>query len=362
MTKRLTARCALLFAFCWLADSGASRVELWPGGAAVRAATVQPSFSTASSVATDGDPIHRVQRREAIVTPSWVREKRETLGARLVVLEVSWDAKNESREYRQGHVPGAIHFNTDNFENGSPRWYLRSPGKLQDAIGHLGITPSSTVVVYGKQVTAAARAWWVLLYAGVADVRLLNGGYEGWIRAGYPGEKTWNQPRAVLFRAKVRPKYLATTSYVRQHRLSSQVWLADVRSREEFKGEVSGYSYLDARGRIPGAVHAENADDSAAIYLNRDGTLRSLEEIQALWRKQGLMTGQGTFEREVIFYCGSGWRSSLAFLYAWALGAERVRNYSDGWSGWSTIYRREPGLGGSTPGWRQVCSENPVEP
>ena len=361
MAMRSSARCVILIGLYWLAG-GASPVEPPSGPEVLGAVRVQDSDSPASSPGRHRDLIHQIPRREAIVTPYWVKQQKEALGSRLVVLEVSWDAKKESKEYREGHVPGAIHFNTDDFENGSPRWYLRSASNLHDAIGRAGISPNSTVVVYGKQVIAAARVWWVLLYAGVADVRFLNGGYAAWIRAGFAGERTWNQPTAVPFRARVRSQYLATTAYLQRHYLSNQVVLADVRSREEYQGQVSGYPYLDARGRIPGAIHAQNADDSAAIYQNRDGTLRDPEEIRVLWQKQGLIRGKGMFEREVIFYCGTGWRSSLGFLYAWAMGVDQIRNYSDGWSGWSTIYRREPGCEGSTPGWRQTRSGNPSQP
>ena len=360
MVGQLSKRSGMIVGICWLLG-GPSSLEFLPVTMSFRGSQIRPSEATTSSE-KHPDPIHQVPRREVIVTPSWVKQQREALGERLVVLEVSWDVKKELKEYRAGHVPGAIHFDTDDFENGSPRWYLRPANELQNAIGRAGISPSSTVVVYGKQLIAAARVWWVLLYAGVADVRFLNGGYEAWIRAGLAGEKTLNQPKAVPFRARVRSEYLATTGYVLQHYLHNQVWLADVRSREEYRGEVSGYSYLDAAGRIPGAIHAQNADDSAAIYQNRDGTLRDVEQIRGLWQKVGLVNSNGTFEREVVFYCGTGWRSSLAFLYAWVTGVDRVRNYSDGWSGWSTIYRKAPGRAGSTPGWQQVRSDNPVEP
>ncbi|MGH9661512.1 MAG: sulfurtransferase, partial [Bryobacteraceae bacterium] len=249
-----------------------------------------------------------------------------------------------------------VHLDTDRLENGYPRWHLRPPDEIRRAIGSLGIGPDSTVVVYGRETVVAARVWWVFLYAGVRDVRYLNGGYAAWVRAGYPVETRAVAPPPVAFTAPLRLEILATTDSVRDGLEARRIRLADVRSQEEFAGETSGYDYLEFKGRIPGAVHLGNAGASAALYQNRDGTLRDPLEIRDLWNKRG--AGDAA---EMVFYCGSGWRSSLAFLYAWVLGMERVRNYSDGWSGWSTVYERDPSHGGITPGWRQRPSTNPVE-
>ena len=212
------------------------------------------------------------------------------------------------------------------------------------------------MVVYGAKTIAAARVWWVLYYAGVHDVRLLNGGYAAWLRAGYPGETQSNEPVRRTFTAKARAGVLATTAEIRD--LGSKALLADVRSRDEFLGRVSGYDYLDRKGRIPGAVHFENADDSAGHYQNSDGTLKPVDEIRRLWAGHGLVSSD---QREVIFYCGSGWRSSLAYVYALAMGFERIRNYSDGWSGWSTIYTAATGYQGGKTIWRQTSTGLPVE-
>ena len=282
-----------------------------------------------------------------IVSPAWLKQRLGAAG--VVVLEVSWTQAKTPEDYNAGHVPGAIHLDTDDLENGYPRWQLRPVEELHRVIGGLGIGPRTTVVVYGKKTIAAARAWWVLHYAGVREVRMLNGGYGAWLRAGYAGETKSVVPVARSFAARVRDEALATTEYVDGKRASAAVVLADVRSRDEFLGEVSGYDYLDRKGRLPGAAHLETADDSAAIYQHADGTLREVDEIRRLWRRNGLPESG-----EIVFYCGTGWRSSLAFLYAKAMGRERVRNYSDGWAGWSTVYEREPGYReGSTPGWRQ---------
>lgn len=308
-------------------------------------------------------------RAEVIVSPAWVRDLTDFhqpggraprppgySGNRYVIIETSWDEKGKIKDYLAGHIPGAIHLNTDELENGYPRWRLRSVRELSRVIGAHGITSETTVVVYGKQLTAAARVWWILSYAGVADVRLLNGGLAAWMAAGYPVETGINTPQRVKFTARPRAQWLATTEYVGARSRDRQAILADARSREEYVGEISGYDYMDFKGRIPGAVAIGNADDEARAYASADGSLRDLAEVRALWEQMGIVNDQ----REVIFYCGSGWRSSLTFLYAWALGFDRIRNYSDGWAGWSTVYLRDRRARGGTPGWRQRRTTRPV--
>ncbi len=306
-------------------------------------------------------------RAESIVSPAWVKallDFQTGNGARpngyttnrFVILETSWATLADAKDYRTAHLPGAIHLNTDELENGYPRWLLRTLPELQRVIGAHGITPETTVIVYGKQTIAAARVWWVLNYAGLKDVRVLNGGLAAWIAAGYATETIAHQPQPAKFSAQPRAEWLATTEHVRQQFRSRQTLLADARSQAEFLGERSGYEYMDFKGRIPNSISIGDADDAARLYVNTDGSLREANEIQALWKAAGLVNDG----REVIFYCGSGWRSSLAFLYAWALGFDRIRNYSDGWAGWSTTYSPDPHAKGSTPGWQQLRTGNPT--
>ncbi|MBM3847485.1 MAG: sulfurtransferase, partial [Verrucomicrobia bacterium] len=229
--------------------------------------------------------------------------------------------------------------------------------------GRAGISRDTLVIVYGDKLIAAARVWWALKYAGVDDVRLLDGGFQAWSKAGFPVEKKVQIPQPVQLTAPVASNLLATTDYVREHLSSSSVWLADVRSPAEFAGRTSGYSYIKAKGRIPSSRHIGDGDDGAYLYKQRDGHLRPPEEILAHWRRLGLVpSADGTrFDREVVFYCGGGWRSSVAFFYAWMLGFENVRNYSDGWSGWSTDYYTHPTPQDGPPEWKQRPTQNPVE-
>lgn len=324
-----------------------------------------------------GLPGGRAARPEALVSPAWVRSaiayrdggSRGERPAgwrhdRLLVVEAAWVRPGESAAYERGHLPGAVLLNTEDLENGYPRWQLRPVGELQAVLGQAGLVPESTVVVYGRSVIAAARVWWVLGYAGVADVRLMDGGFEAWRDAGHEVEIARPSVQAVSFAAEPRMHWLATTEEVKARVAAGDAWLGDVRSVEEFTGRTSGYSYLDARGRLPGALHLGDADDHSPLYATRDGRLRPPGDVLALWQKQGLPMRDDAraFRKEVVLYCGGGWRSSLAFFHAWRLGLDNVRNYSDGWAGWSTRYTADPAAGGSTPGWRQSLTANPVDP
>jgi 3-mercaptopyruvate sulfurtransferase SseA len=205
---------------------------------------------------------------------------------------------------------------------------LMPDANLQAFVENLGITADTTVVIYGSALTQAGRTAWALMYAGVKDVRILNGGYNAWVAAGYESETTANTPSPVSFGTAVpaHPEYLATTEDVRALALGSTCMLADIRRWEEFMGDAGSNTYLhfDDEGRIPGAVWAHNSDD----YGNDDETFNT--EMERWWKDLGIDA-----DKQVTFYCGTGWRSSLAFFYAHLLGFTDIKNYDGGFFAWS---------------------------
>lgn len=291
-----------------------------------------------------------------------------------LIFETQWGSFDDmamgwaDNSYLQGHIPGAIHSNSDTYENGYPRWFMLPDDELKAAVGSMGITADTTVVVYSDSPIFATRLWWILKYAGVEDVRLMNGGYEAWTAAGYEGEMTINEPVPTTYTGTVLPEVVATTDYVAANYDTGDTTLADVRTYAEYTGEVSGYSYVANKGRIPGATYAFNADNPDRDYLDADGTVRSFPEVRDMWQGLGIESTvvADQFDKDVVFYCGSGYRSSLAYFYAYLMGYQNARNYSDGWEGWSTsyvedpTYQASPDLPGSTDGWRQDPSGRPV--
>lgn len=249
------------------------------------------------------------------------------------MIEASWGEAAES--YDKGHIPGAIHINTDWVEP-PPAWMMADDETLLQVMLDNGISANDTVVVSSEYQMAAYRVALVLRYAGVKDVRVLNGGTGAWTLAGYELETTANQPTPITdFGGPFpgNPDIVDTIEEVKAMLETENFTLVDNRTWDEYIGKVSGYSYHDKMGRIPGAKfgYAGKTDsNSLDYYRNIDNTMRNFDEILAMWKEYGIDTAN-----HLSFMCGSGWRAAEVLYYANVAGFDNVSLYSDGWIGWS---------------------------
>jgi thiosulfate/3-mercaptopyruvate sulfurtransferase len=265
-----------------------------------------------------------------LVTPGWLAQFAD--GARL--FEVGCGAVDT---FAAGHIPGAGYLDTAWFEHG-PLWNKVPDAALLRVLLAHGIRHDVTVILYGRNVLAAARVAHLLLYAGVADVRLLDGGFAAWQRAGLPLEGGPPRPGAAAcdFGAAfpARPGYLYDMDRVRGLLRHGRGTLASIRTWNEYIGRTSGYSYIEARGDIPGAAWGRAGEDgdvnSMAAFHLADGRMKPAADIARMWGAHGIHAG-----RQTVFYCGTGWRASLAFFYAWLMGWDDIAVYDGGWCEWS---------------------------
>lgn len=248
------------------------------------------------------------------------------------IVEASWG--DESEAYSKGHVPTSVHINTDTIEP-PPAWMLASDEELTKFALDYGFTKDDTIIVTGPDVMASYRVAVVLRYIGVSDVRVLNGGNDAWVSAGYELETKSNEKiPGTDFGTTIpaNPDLIVTIPELKEELKNGDSILVDNRSWDEYIGKVSGYSYHDKKGRIPGAVYGYAGTTSVTLedYRNIDNTMRNANEIKALWDKAGIDTN-----KELIFMCGSGWRAAEVLTYANVMGYENTKLYSDGWIGWS---------------------------
>ncbi|UUZ48365.1 hypothetical protein LP420_36875 [Massilia sp. B-10] len=89
-------------------------------------------------------------------------------------------------DFGAAHIPGACWLDTASLET-PPLYNKVSDDALLALMLGLGVDATTTVILYGRSTLAAARAH-LMLYAGVGDVRLLDGGFDAWRAAGLPCE------------------------------------------------------------------------------------------------------------------------------------------------------------------------------
>ena len=282
-------------------------------------------------------PMDSLPNYEKLVYPEWVEnltsgknpENSPNRDYRLI--EVSYKGVEQ---YNAGHIPEAYHFDLDSIEC-APSWNVCSDDELLKVLLAHGITCSSTVVLYGRNIMAATRAANAIMYAGVEEVRLLDGGFDSWLKAGYAVETRARQAIPAEDFGRVipgQPEFIIDTDTTKALLADDQGVLVSVRSWDEYIGKTSGYDYIQAKGHIPGAIWGHSGSDPHHMedYRNPDGTMRSYHEIESNWQKAGI-----TPDKKVAFYCGSGWRASETFFYAHLMGWQNIAIYDGGWLEWS---------------------------
>jgi len=274
-------------------------------------------------------PMDHLAHYEKLVYPEWV--KRYIEEEKKGLFEVSHEGFDD---YRAGHIPGAVYFDLASIEC-APTWNVCPDGELLETLLALGITHRSQVVLYGRNTMAAARVANVLMYAGVEDVRLLDGGLDAWLKAGYPLETGVQQPVPVEDFGRelpAHPEYIIDMEGTKALLADDQGLVVSLRSWDEFIGNTSGYDYIKPKGHIAGAVWGYSGSDAHHLqdYRNLDNSMRSYHEIESNWGKAGI-----TPDKNVAFYCGTGWRASEAFFYAFLMGRVNIAVYDGGWLEWS---------------------------
>lgn len=224
-----------------------------------------------------------------------------------------------------GDIPAAADATLADFAGpASPtgaRLTLPAPQDLQAALSRWQVTTERTVVVADDgDGRRAARAWWVLRHAGLADVLLLDGGVRAWRDAQHHVDTSPTQARGQI--APVRFGHMPTIDATGAARIAVIGTLLDAREPRRFRGD---FEPLDPRsGHIPGARSAPTAGN-----LRPDGRYRDPNELVDRFANLGVRAGL-----PVAVYCGSGLAASQE-IAALAIAGATAALYLGSWSEWS---------------------------
>ena len=296
--------------------------------------------------------MENLERFKHLVSAKWVKElisggtPKEYNNDKFVVVHSHYRNRDA---YLSGHIPTAIDMDTLALE--SPlTWNRRSPQELKEALEAHGITSDTTVVLYGKYIQpdnaddfpgsaaghiGAIRNAMIMIYAGVKDVRILNGGFHSWKDAGFEIDTDDIVKKPVSdfgVNIPANPEIIVDIDEAKEMIKAKDADIVCVRSWPEYIGEVSGYNYIEKKGRIPGAIFGNCGSDAYHMqnYRNVDHTIREAQEVADIWAEATV-----TPDKHLAFYCGTGWRGSEAFLNAWLMGWSRVSVFDGGWFEWS---------------------------
>jgi len=266
---------------------------------------------------------------DVLVSTDWVADHLDDDSIRIVEVD------ENPALYAESHIPGAIGFDWKKDLQDQVKRDFLSAEDFGELMGSRGISNDHTVVLYGDRNNwFAAYTYWYFRYYGHDNVKLINGPREKWIEEGRDTSTDVPSYDAATFEAKPGDEAIRAKRDEVFERLDSDTNLVDVRSPQEFSGELiamAGYEQEGAQraGHIPGAASVPWAKS-----VNEDGTFRSADELRELYTDAGVISG----DDPIIAYCRIGERSAHTwFVLHELLGESDVKNYDGSWTEWGNL-------------------------
>lgn len=221
-------------------------------------------------------------------------------------------------QYRDCHIHGAVYAQIRDAFAAPPtpasgNLPLPDLASLAQTLATWGVGTDTEVVVYGPTPALAARGWWVLQWAGLTQVRLLDGGLRAWMAAGGPVARGDAPRRPTQIPLTLPGSRLAQIDAAGVGAVDQTVALIDARDEATYHaGHIRGARSLPAAGLWSPA-----------------GVLRSPDAILSQYAEAGIAPGD-----DVVVYCGGGVLSALTCMTLLEAGM-RPHLYVGSWSEWS---------------------------
>lgn len=258
------------------------------------------------------------------------------------------------KSWEKSHIPGSISLSWEQFtrtdENQVP-YRILPPEKMAQALGKLGISAQSPVVIYGDADQSwGGEGWGCWMFAWIGHqgtVKLLNGGIQAWSNNNYPlvsaesegktltgaannGEELFTLERKALGRAPV--------TYVAKPLTEINITARDIHDHADSYQLVDTRSTMEwFRGHLPGAVHIQ----WEKFFKGDERSPLSAKEVKALLRKNGIDIEREdgvNFRKQVVYYCTGGIRSGYAWMVHQLAGLPDALNFEGGYAEWDKVY------------------------
>ncbi len=232
------------------------------------------------------------------------------------------DAQAGEGRYLEGHIPGAVYAHLDQQLSGlkgssTGRHPLPSVDQMKERFESLGVSSDATVIAYDDSDMAfASRAWWMLKFLGHEKVRVLDGGWASYLKAGGPVEKGRVLAERAHLSVNLQKHLLVEVSEV-----ASLPCLIDSRDPARYRGEVEPIDSV--AGHIPGALNFFYRQN-----LSEDLKFKSPNVLRPM------LENFYSSGKAPVFYCGSGVTACMNILACEVAGLPLPRLYAGSWSEW----------------------------
>ncbi len=270
-------------------------------------------------------------------------------GAPLRIFDCTFDLMQPhagEQQYLDSHITGAVYANLDtalSARHGAPgahgvitatgtdapasggRHPLPNRERFAAWLSEVGFSNDMQAVVYDRNgANYCGRLWWMLKWAGHANVAVLDGGLQAWATAGgqlTSGEEPANFQSNFVLRQSLLE--LVATKTVADNLGQPTQTIVDARSAPRFRGEVEP---LDpAAGHIPGALNRPFASN-----IGPDGKFKPAAVLKAEF--ETLLAGRDP--ASVVHQCGSGVSAVPNLLAMQIAGLGATGLYAGSWSEW----------------------------
>ena len=253
-----------------------------------------------------------------LVSAQWLKSRLSDPD--LVVLQTGMD----QTAYAAGHIPGARFAPMDQFHNHMTPDRLPDPQEIAAALGALGVSNQSRVVIAGDPLSASIL-FVALEYVGHGGrTAVLDGGVAAWQAGGGELSGVAVTPRPATFTPRVKQDLVVNAAAVQAKLGQKGVALLDGRSRAEYEGTAQ--ERLPRTGHLPGAGHLDWLDTFDSRDLpSRNGRrmdnppqaarLKPIADLEQLFAAAGADQGE-----EVVTYCTVGMRASHLYFVSRLLG------------------------------------------
>jgi thiosulfate/3-mercaptopyruvate sulfurtransferase len=219
--------------------------------------------------------------------------------------------------------------------------FVLDESMMETILYQSGLTPDMTIILYDDlAMLDAARMFWTLEYIGHPDVRILNGGWNGWDTAEQQTTRELTNPVPLEYPIQLNRDKLVSAEDVLERLDDPEIVILDARSPQEYTGEVA---LAKRGGHIPGAVNLpwlETLTGGETAYTtqpNWEAVLRAggvqvfkpATELQSMLDELNI-----TPDKTVITYCQTLWRGAHVYFVLRLMGFEDVRGYDGSWAEW----------------------------